>query len=88
MKIAFTKAFEKQLSEIKDEKLRSEIAACVNEAQNAVALTEIHHVKKLKGYKTAYRIKTGNYRVGFVFENGVITFAACLHRKEIYRKFP
>ena len=88
MKIAFTKAFEKQLSEIKDEKLLNEIAACVNEAQNADSLSEINHVKKLKGYKTAFRIKTGNYRIGFVFEDGTIIFAACLHRKEIYRKFP
>lgn len=33
------------------------------------------------------RIK-GDYRLGFVFEHGAITFVRCLDRKEIYRYFP
>jgi mRNA-degrading endonuclease RelE of RelBE toxin-antitoxin system len=30
----------------------------------------------------------GDYRLGFVFEQGVVTFVRCLQRKEIYRYFP
>jgi mRNA-degrading endonuclease RelE of RelBE toxin-antitoxin system len=30
----------------------------------------------------------GDYRVGFVFEHGAVTFVRCLDRKEIYRYFP
>ena len=35
-----------------------------------------------------YRIRVGDYRVGFVFEQGAVTFVRCLNRKEIYRYFP
>jgi mRNA-degrading endonuclease RelE of RelBE toxin-antitoxin system len=34
------------------------------------------------------RIRLGEYRLGFVFESGAVTFVRCLHRKEIYRYFP
>jgi len=35
-----------------------------------------------------YRIRLGDYRLGFVFERGAVTFVRCLNRKEIYRYFP
>jgi len=48
----------------------------------------VGQVKKLKGYKSAFRIKTGNYRIGLIIENDEAIFVAILHRKEIYRNFP
>jgi mRNA interferase RelE/StbE len=33
-------------------------------------------------------MRLGDYRLGFVFEQGAITFVRCLHRREIYRYFP
>lgn len=88
MLVEFTKTFEKQLSSIKDEKLLSEISACVQEVMNAKSIIEIGQLKKLKGYKTAYRIRTGNYRIGIYIESTTVIFAAILHRKDIYRSFP
>ncbi|HMP82104.1 MAG TPA: type II toxin-antitoxin system RelE/ParE family toxin [Verrucomicrobiota bacterium] len=35
-----------------------------------------------------YRIRVGDYRIGFVFEQSVMTFVRSLDRKEIYRYFP
>lgn len=52
------------------------------------SLQEFQQIKKLKNADRAYRIRVGNYRIGFVFEKGVITFTRVLHRKEIYRYFP
>jgi mRNA interferase RelE/StbE len=49
---------------------------------------EFQKIKKLKNADHAYRLRVGDYRIGLVFENGVITFTRVLHRKEIYRYFP
>lgn len=48
----------------------------------------LSHVKKLKGHEGFYRIKIGDYRLGFLLENDTIILLRFLHRKEIYRFFP
>ena len=52
------------------------------------SLDEISNLKKLKDADNAYRIRVGDYRVGFTFEGETITFIRVLHRKDIYRYFP
>jgi mRNA-degrading endonuclease RelE of RelBE toxin-antitoxin system len=51
-------------------------------------LKEISNLKKLKGDDNAYRIRVGDYRIGFFLEDDTITFARVLHRREFYRYFP
>jgi mRNA interferase RelE/StbE len=50
-------------------------------------LSEIN-AEKLSGYKNAYRIRLGNYRIGFYKEGDAIVLSRILDRKEIYRYFP
>lgn len=88
MNVEFTRLFEKQLDRIKDVKLRNEIAEVVREVTSAKSITTISNIKKLKGHKSAFRIRTGNYRIGVIFHQQTIYFAAVAHRKEIYRIFP
>ena len=45
-------------------------------------------IKQLKGFKNFYRIKIGNYRLGFKKENNNIIFMRVKHRKDIYKLFP
>ena len=52
------------------------------------SLSEISNVKKLKSEGNVYRLRIGNYRVGFFIEDNTIIFAHVLHRKEFYRYFP
>jgi len=56
--------------------------------ENAKSPHEIKSIKKLKGYKTAFRIRQGNYRIGIFIEKGEVLFAAIALRKNIYKKFP
>ncbi|MDP3913923.1 MAG: hypothetical protein Q8R96_09315 [Bacteroidota bacterium] len=56
--------------------------------EDAVLVREITNLKKLTGYKNAYRIKIGNYRIGVFIENNIVEFARVIHRKDIYRVFP
>lgn len=88
MRIEFTKKFENQLDDIQNEKLKLEIANAVRSVIDANALHEIPKLKKLAGFKTAFRIRTGNYRIGILFIDGIVYFAAFAHRKDIYKQFP
>ena len=72
MNIEFTRAFEKQIDKVTD----------VN------SLSSVSNIKKLRGYKSAFRIRTGNYRIGIIFHKQTVYFAAFAHRKEIYKIFP
>jgi len=44
--------------------------------------------KSINGFNNYYRIRIGNYRVGFKTENQTIIFMLVRHRKDIYRYFP
>ncbi|KKD39920.1 MAG: type II toxin-antitoxin system RelE/ParE family toxin [Limnoraphis robusta] len=59
----------------------SEIPACQN-------FGDINNIKKLKGEDNAYRIRVGDYRIGFFLKGDTITFCRVLHRREFYRYFP
>ena len=88
MKVSFTKSFNEQLVEIADRKLALAVAAAIENVENAKSPREIRAIKKLKGHKTAYRIRCGNYRVGMFIEKSEVIFAAIAPRKDIYKKFP
>ena len=46
--------------------------------------------QKLVGYSAHYKIRVGDYRIGFSIDSEIKTveFHRVLHRHEIYRKFP
>ena len=56
--------------------------------ETSASLKDIPNLKKLKGHHFAYRIRTGNYRLCFYFENDIITIIRFLPRKDVYRFFP
>jgi mRNA interferase RelE/StbE len=65
MKVAFTKTFNKQLAEINNKKLAQSVLTIIENVEKAKSLYEIPSVKKLQGHKAAYRIRSGDYRLGF-----------------------
>lgn len=74
----------KRVSRKEKEKLQK-IYDTFLKAQN---ITDIQGVKKLKGYENFYRIRMGDYRLGFVAKSDKIVFLRFLHRKDIYKYFP
>lgn len=88
MNVEFTRKFERQINLVKDASLKNEIAEVVKSVMRAGKLSEIANLKKLKGYKTAFRIRTGHYRIGVILHDNTIFFSAFAHRKDIYKKFP
>jgi len=68
--------------------LYSEVDNVIVQIENARSLKEISNLKKLQGYKTAYRIKINTYRLCFYYEDNIVTIARFLPRKDVYRFFP
>jgi mRNA interferase RelE/StbE len=89
MIIEFDKSFEKSLEKIKNKSLFLKIEKIIIEFENAKALNELPNIKKLTGYKFYYRVRIGEYRLGFekITEN-TLRFIIVAHRKDIYKLFP
>jgi mRNA interferase RelE/StbE len=68
--------------------LRNELDKAITLIENANSLNEITNLKKLKGYKTAYRIRINNYRLCILYENETVSLVRFLPRKDVYRFFP
>jgi mRNA interferase RelE/StbE len=88
VKTAFRESFDSDLSTIKDVALLRRIKKVIEQVEAARTFQQIPNLKRLEAAGKYYRIRLGEYRLGFVFENGTVTFVRCLHRKEIYRYFP
>lgn len=88
MKTAFLSHFYKDLDKIKDPVIKKEILQLIYQTEQLPNFRLIGNLKKLKGYKYAYRIKLGIYRVGVFIEKDTIEFARIAHRKDIYKIFP
>ena len=88
MKTAFRESFGSDLSAITDAGLLRRIRKIIEQVESAKTFQQIPNLKRLESSGKYYRIRLGEYRIGFVFENGAVTFVRFLHRKEIYRYFP
>ncbi len=88
MKVKFKKNFLKDLERLPKE-VKGRIETLVfHEIPGYKSLEEVVHTKKIRGRDTYYRARIGDYRIGFLYVNKVITFLRVLHRKDIYKYFP
>lgn len=88
MKTAFRESFDSDLSVITDAALLRRIKKAIEQVEAARTFQQIPNLKRIEAAGKYYRIRLGEYRIGFVFEAGAVTFIRCLHRKEVYRYFP
>jgi mRNA interferase RelE/StbE len=88
MDVVFLRQFSKDIEKLPNS-IRKKVAAIIIEIENADSLEEIPNCKKLKGHTHAYRIRTGDYRIGFYYPSGkALEMARVLNRKDIYRILP
>jgi len=88
MKVIFLNSFKKDLKKIKSNSLKSKIKDVIIDIEKAGDLKSIKNSKRLAGNSTAYRIRTGNYRLGYYYENDTVELARFLKRNDIYKVFP
>ncbi len=87
MQIEIKKSLLKDLDKIPNS-VKNRLKIIVEELHKVDNLQKIKQIKKLKNYKTYYRLKLGDYRLGFVYENNQVILVRFLHRKDIYKLFP
>ncbi|NCO56545.1 MAG: plasmid stabilization protein [Bacteroidetes bacterium CG_4_10_14_3_um_filter_31_20] len=88
MKVSFSKNFEKQLTTVTNPHIRDAIRNIIQKLIETSSLSVIPHIKKMKGDKGAYRIRIGDYRIGFYIKKTEIFISTVAHRKDIYKRFP
>jgi len=88
MKVEFLKRFNKDAEHVSVQSVRNEITKAIKNVESAAKRSEISGLKKLTGYKNAFRIKIGDYRIGIFIINDTVQFARVIHRKDIYKIFP
>ena len=88
MKFKIERSFEKEFIKLQDKFLSESILSAIENVSSAKNINEIKNLKKLAGHKSAYRIRSGNYRIGIFIENNIVIFAAFDHRRDIYKRFP
>jgi len=88
MKTEFLKQFDKDAKNISVQSVRDDVIKAIKNVENSTSRSQIKGLKKLKGYKNAFRIKIGDYRIGIFIERNIVEFARVIHRKDIYKIFP
>ena len=88
MKQVFYTSFHRDVRKIKNKAVAQAVKNIILITEQCNSIIEIPNLKKLKGHKTAYRIKINNFRLGLFIEENTLFFAAISHRKDIYKTFP
>ncbi len=65
MIVKYKKSFLKDIKSIRDTKTKKQISNLIAEFKKSESILEIKNIKKIKGSSNYYRIRIGNYRLGF-----------------------
>lgn len=88
MELRYKAQFNRDI-DIKDAHLLEAVHNAILNVKSAKALSRIHGLKKLRKYKTHYRIKIeGDYRIGVIIRGKTIWFSRFGHRSNFYKSFP
>jgi len=89
LNIVFDRSFSKSIDHIASASIKKKLETIIFRIETAKSLYDIPNLKKMEGYKSFYRIRMGEYRLGFeLLEDNSILLIVIAHRKDIYRVFP
>ena len=88
MVAVITEEFRKSLRKLNNKEVNERVLETIENVENALTLSGIRGLKKLKGYQTAYRIRIGDFRIGLHIAGNVVHFNRVANRKNIYDEFP
>ena len=88
MELRFKGQFNRDLQNY-NRNILEEVKHTIFNVKSAESISKINHLKKLKRYKTHYRIKIADdYRIGVVIRKNIVWFVRFGHRNKIYDLFP
>ena len=87
MRLSITKRFQKDLKNI-DQSIKTDVLSILKNMESAHDFSQLRNLKKIKGQKHHYRIRIGNYRLGFRVIGNDLKLERLMHRRDIYKYFP
>lgn len=88
MEVIFLRSFLTDIKKLNDKKLKLKIKEFIIEVENSQTLEDVGNIKKMKGFSTAFRWRTGDHRLGFYKNENSIELSRFLKRSDIYKVFP
>jgi mRNA interferase RelE/StbE len=89
MILEFDNSFDKSLDKLKNPDIKKRIEQIISELDNLESISDSQKIKKLVGFKSYFRIRIGEYRLGIELKTpNIIRFIVFAHRKDIYKIFP
>lgn len=89
MEVIFDKSFLKAIDKLTDKALKKKIEKVIIELEESDSLLKVKNIKKMEGFKSFYRIRVGDFRIGFELEKSTtIRLITIARRKDIYKIFP
>jgi len=89
MELIVKGSFYRDIHSFTDKNLLRDVFEVIIEIEQAQSIAEIHNLKKLKLYKTHYRIKVAEvYRIGIVIRTNKVWLVCFGHRSKFYQRFP
>lgn len=87
MEVIITKAFTKQFLRCPSH-VQEAAKVFIVALQNAKSLRDIKDIEKLSGFKTYYRVRIGQYRIGLKEERPHVILMCVMERSQVYKVFP
>ena len=69
MHVEFLSKFSKDIDHINQKSIKTNVAKLIRLMESENDLNNIPNLKKLVGHKSAYRVRIGDYRIGFFYES-------------------
>lgn len=88
MKVEYHRSFERDLRNVRDPSLLRRLKTVLLNLEEAEDLESLPGVKAMTGHPSYFRIRLGDYRLGFKRSGDGVRVIRFLSRAEIYRKFP
>ena len=89
MIVIFDRSFSKSIDKLDDSHVKEKLITLIESMEKAKSISEFTAIKPMKGHTGFYRIRIGDYRVGFeLMNNDEILLILVVHRKDIYKRFP
>ena len=88
MEIRYSRAFIRDLRRVRDASIRRRVDRALDDLEAASTIAEVAGAVRIASATRLYRIRIGDYRLGFALDGDAVALMRFMHRREIYRYFP
>lgn len=88
MEVEYTPAFARDLRKERNPQTRSRVKRAIEGLKAASAISDVRGAVRLTAPGRFYRVRIGDYRLGFALEGSRAVLLRFMHRRDIYHHFP